>query len=306
MKWIEATMKTKSEEIDDLCAQLEELSIQGIFIEDEADFQSFLVNNQQYWDYVDEELTNQYRGQSRIKFYVEDNAEGYALLEQIQKNLNRSVTSNVVDSEDWENNWRQYYQPIEIGRRLIIVPDWLETENQERIQLRLEPGLAFGTGAHATTQMCLEALDAMDLRGARVLDLGCGSGILGVGALVLGCAEVTACDIDPLAPEAARDNVKRNQVDPKKFRAFTGDILTDAALRKQIGSAYQIVLANIVSDVIIPLSGFVRQFMAEGAGFICSGVIDSRAEEVRAALKNNGFQIEQEKKKEEWYCFVCE
>ena len=305
MKWIEAAIDTNSEEIDTLCFRLEELGVEGISIEDEADFQLFLQNNHQYWDYVDDELSKQYQGLSRIKFYLSDDAKGKQKLNEVQKALNRPVTIQQVDSEDWENSWRQYYEPIKIGARLLVVPDWLDPELHERVALRLEPGLAFGTGGHATTQMCLEVLDGMDLRGKKVLDLGCGSGILGVGALVLGCERVVACDVDPLAPEAARDNVRRNAIDPSRFTAFTGDILVDRTLRNRIGSDYEIVLANIVSDVIIPLSSFAREFMANGAVFICSGIIDSRAEEVRDALLQNGFNIAEEKRKEEWYCFVC-
>ena len=305
MKWIEAAIDTNSEEIDALCFRLEELGVEGVSIEDEADFQLFLENNHQYWDYVDDELSKQYRGLSRIKFYLSDDADGKQKLNEVQKALNRPLTIKQVDSEDWENSWRQYYEPIEIGSRLLVVPDWLDPELSGRAALRLEPGLAFGTGGHATTQMCLEVLDGMDLRGKKVLDLGCGSGILGVGALVLGCERVVACDVDPLAPEAARDNVRRNAIDSSRFTAFTGDILADRTLRNRIGPDYEIVLANIVSDVIIPLSSFAREFMAEDGVFICSGIIDSRAEEVRNALLQNGFHITEEKRKEEWYCFVC-
>lgn len=305
MKWIEAVINTKSEEIDVLCSQLEALGVEGISIEDEADFRQFLDQNRQYWDYVDDELSDQFRGLSRIKFYLSEDVQGKELLKTVQTVLHCEVKTKTVDSEDWENSWRQYYEPIKIGTRLLIVPDWLDPELENRVPLRLEPGLAFGTGGHATTQMCLEALDGMDLQGKTVLDLGCGSGILGVGALVLGCERVVACDVDPLAPEAARDNVGRNRIDASRFSAFAGDILSDMKTRNRIGTNYDIVLANIVSDVIIPLSSFARQFMAQNGVFICSGIIDSRAEEVKAALLQNGFEITEEKKKEEWFCFVC-
>ena len=305
MKWIEAVINTKSEEIDVLCSQLEALGVEGISIEDEADFRQFLDQNRQYWDYVDDELSDQFRGLSRIKFYLSEDVQGKELLKTVQTVLHCEVKTKTVDSEDWENSWRQYYEPIKIGTRLLIVPDWLDPELENRVPLRLEPGLAFGPGGHATTQMCLEALDGMDLQGKTVLDLGCGSGILGVGALVLGCERVVACDVDPLAPEAARDNVGRNRIDASRFSAFAGDILSDMKTRNRIGTNYDIVLANIVSDVIIPLSSFARQFMAQNGVFICSGIIDSRAEEVKAALLQNGFEITEEKKKEEWFCFVC-
>ena len=305
MEWLEAVIETNSEEIDRLCEELAEEGVEGISIEDAADFQNFLTKNRNYWDYVDEELEQKFRGISRVKFYASCDADGERLLDRIQKKLGKNIKVGRVDSGDWENNWRQYYQPIPIGKRLLIVPDWMDAHDGGRVQLRLEPGLAFGTGGHATTQMCLEVLDAMDLEGKSVLDLGCGSGILGIGALVLGCARVTACDVDPLSPEASRDNAARNHIAKERYEAFAGDILTDARIKQRIGKNYDIVMANIVSDVIIPLSAFVREFMAEHGSFICSGVIDSRAEEVRAALKTNGFVIEREMTKEEWYCFVC-
>ena len=305
MEWLEAVIETSSEEIDRLCEALAQEGVEGISIEDAADFQSFLEKNRNYWDYVDEELEQKFRGVSRVKFYASCDAEGEGLLQRVENMLGRKMSVGRVDSGDWENNWRQYYQPIPIGQRLLIVPDWIDAPDGGRVQLRLEPGLAFGTGGHATTQMCLEALDAMDLEGKRVLDLGCGSGILGIGALVLGCAHVTACDVDPLSPEAARDNAARNRIGKGRYEVFAGDILTDAGMKQRIGTNYDIVLANIVSDVIIPLSAFVRGFMAEDASFICSGIIDSRAEEVKAALIANGFVLEREMTKEEWYCFVC-
>ena len=197
MKWIEVALDTSSEEIDNLCLRLDEFGVEGISIEDEADFQNFLENNRQYWDYVDDELSARYSGLSRVKFYLPDDESGTELLSKIKKELDRPVTVAHVDSEDWENSWREYYKPIRIGKRLLIVPDWLEPDTDERTVLRLEPGLAFGTGGHATTQMCLEVLDGLELEGKNVLDLGCGSGILGIGALVLGCESVTACDRTP-------------------------------------------------------------------------------------------------------------
>ena len=305
MKWIEVALDTSSEEIDNLCLRLDEFGVEGISIEDEADFQNFLENNRQYWDYVDDELSARYSGLSRVKFYLPDDESGTELLSKIKKELDRPVTVAHVDSEDWENSWREYYKPIRIGKRLLIVPDWLEPDTDERTVLRLEPGLAFGTGGHATTQMCLEVLDGLELEGKNVLDLGCGSGILGIGALVLGCESVTACDVDPLAPKAAQDNAVRNGIETTKYRALVGDILADTALRQRIGGGYDVVLANIVSDVIIPLSAFVRQFMAEKGMLICSGIIDSRADEVKSALIENGFTITKEMQKEEWFCFVC-
>ena len=197
MQWIEASVETKSEEIDAVCAQLAELGAGGMVVEDEADFRRFLEQNHQYWDYVDDELADKFRGVSRVKFYISDDDEGRALLESIRAELGREIKTAVVADSDWENNWRQYYEPIEIGEKLVVVPEWLEAPEGERIPLRLDPGLIFGTGSHATTRMCLAALEGLSGAGKTVLDLGCGSGILAIGALLLGCERAAGCDIDP-------------------------------------------------------------------------------------------------------------
>lgn len=206
MQWIEVSVPTRSDEIDDVCAQLAELGAGGMVVEDETDFQQFLEQNHQYWDYVDDALEAQFRGVSRIKFYLADDDDGRAQLAAIRAGIGRELTTATVRDSDWENNWRQYYQPIETGERLVVVPEWLDAPADGRLPLRLDPGLIFGTGSHATTRMCLAALEHCAGVDKTVLDLGCGSGILGIGALLLGCAHVTGCDIDPKAPEVAAAN----------------------------------------------------------------------------------------------------
>ena len=305
MKWIEAAVATKSEEIDAVCEQLAALGAGGMVVEDEADFQAFLANNHQYWDYVDDELESKFRGVSRVKFYLSDDDEGRALLETIRTGIGREITTAYVQDSDWENNWRQYYQPIEIGDKLVVVPEWLETPDDGRIPLRLDPGLIFGTGSHATTRMCLAALEHCAAPGKRVLDLGCGSGILGIGALLLGCDSVAGCDIDPKAPEVAEANAALNGLHADRFRVCAGDVLADAPMRASLGAGYDLVLANIVSDVIIPLSGIVGEFLAPDGVFLCSGIIEGRQDEVTAALRRNGFAILEHFNEEEWHCYVA-
>ena len=305
MQWIEAAVATKSEEIDAVCEQLAALGAGGMVVEDEADFQAFLENNHQYWDYVDDELESKFRGVSRIKFYLSDDDEGRALLETIRAGIGREITTTCVQDSDWENNWRQYYQPIEIGEKLVVVPEWLETPDDGRIPLRLDPGLIFGTGSHATTRMCLAALEHCAAPGKRVLDLGCGSGILGIGALLLGCDSVAGCDIDPKAPEVAEANAALNGLHADRFRVCAGDVLADAPMRASLGAGYDLVLANIVSDVIIPLSGIVGEFLAPDGVFLCSGIIEGRQDEVAAALRRNGFAILEHFNEEEWHCYVA-
>lgn len=303
MDYIEVSIKTPEDELDARSDELCALGIGGLIIENESDFEGFLENNHQYWDYVDDELMQRYRGISRIKCYVELNPEGEKLLREL-KSRYEVETKRVCDS-DWENNWKEYYKPIPIGRKLLIVPEWEEVSDPERRILRLDPGLMFGTGSHATTRMCLAALEDRASEGKKVLDLGCGSGILGIGAIVLGCESAVGCDIDPKAPDVVMSNASLNGIFADRLRVYAGDIISDASLRRSLGGGYDIVLANIVSDVIIPLAPFVRDFAASDGTFICSGIIDGRENEVRSALAASGLNIVSHLHEDEWHCFVC-
>ena len=305
MQWIEVSVPAESGEIDDLCEHLAALGAGGMVVEDERDFQNFLETNHQYWDYVDEALENQFRGVSRVKFYLADDEDGRALLDAIRSALGRELTTATVQDSDWENNWRQYYEPIEVGEKLVVVPEWLEAPEDGRVPLRLDPGLIFGTGSHATTKMCLAALERYAAPGKTVLDLGCGSGILAIGALLLGCERAAGCDIDPKAPEVAEANAALNGIGKDRFAVYAGDVLTDAGMRKLLGKGYDIVTANIVADVIIPLSAIVRPFLKADGVFLTSGIIEGRQDEVQAALEKNGFTVVNHRCEEEWHCFEC-
>ena len=304
MRYIEVTVNTPGAEIDARCQEMADMGAGGFVIENEEDFKDFLEQNHQYWDYVDDELENQFAGVSRIKCYLTDDEDGIAVLRRINAAYD-DVTTSYVEDSDWENNWREYYKPIEVGEKLVVVPEWEEAPQDGRLSLRLDPGLIFGTGSHATTRMCLAALEEFSKPGVRVLDLGCGSGILGIGALILGCDSCLGVDIDPKAPDVVMSNAALNGIGADKMTAWAGDIIADSSLRARIGGGYQLVLANIVADVIIPLSAVVRQFMAPGAVFICSGIIEHRWPETEAALISNGFEILDHKSEEEWHCFVC-
>ncbi len=304
MRYIEVTVNTPADEIDARCEQLAALGAGGFVIENEEDFKNFFEHNRQYWDYVDEELENKFLGVSRIKCYLTDDGEGLKVLKKFRDAFPELSTAFVEDS-DWENNWREYYKPIEVGEKLVVVPEWEEAPADGRIPLVLDPGLIFGTGSHATTRMCLAALEKYASPGKRVLDLGCGSGILGIGALLLGCRSCLGVDIDPKAPDVVMHNAALNGIGPERMTAWAGDILGDASLRARIGEGYELVLANIVADVIIPLSGMVQQFMSKDGIFICSGIIENRWPETAEALKANGLEILDHRSEEEWHCFVC-
>ena len=304
MRYIEVIVDTPAEAIDQRCEEMSAMGVGGFVIENEADFRDFLENNRQYWDYVDQELTQQFAGLSRIKCYLTDDEEGRETLRRIRAAYGDVQIAWVEDS-DWENNWREFYKPLEIGSKLVVVPEWEPIPEGGRLPLRLDPGLIFGTGSHATTRMCLAALEDYARPGVRVLDLGCGSGILGIGALILGADSCLGCDIDPKAPDVVMANAALNDLGPERMRACAGDILSNASLRRSFGTGYQLVLANIVADVIIPLSGFVREFMAPGGVFITSGIIEGRQNEVRAAIERAGLRILSHRCEEEWHCFTA-
>ena len=304
MRYIELSLDTPAAEMDIRCDELTALGAEGFVIENEEDLQNFLENNKQYWDYVDDELCKSYSGVSRIKCYLTDDDAGHAVLDRIKAAFPEAVCAYTED-KDWENDWRNYYEPIEVGKRLVVVPEWLDVPDDGRLALRLDPGIAFGTGSHPTTKLCLAALEDYVSESTQVLDIGCGSGILGIGSLILGAKHCTGCDVDPKSPEAAMANAALNGIGEDRLSLCAGDILKDNSMRRRLGGGYNLVLANIVADVIISLSAFARQFMAEDGIFICSGIIDDRAAEVEATLKSNGFEILQHTSEEEWHCFVC-
>ena len=313
MKWKEITVNTDSALLDELAQLLEGAGVDGLVIEDEKDFTDFMENNRQYWDYVDEELMREKRGLSRIKFYLSDDAGGEAALSGIKKLLGESesfkgceISEAPVADEDWEENWKQYYKPTEVGERLIIVPEWETLPGSvERTVLRLDPGLMFGTGTHPTTRMCLENLEKYAGAGRSALDLGCGSGILGIAALLLGCTGAVSCDIDEKAPSVVAENAAMNGITPDMLKVYVGDITSDAGLRAKLSGKYDIVLANIVADVIINLSSCVKRFMAPGGVFICSGIIDGREQETESAIKAGGLTPTGHYHCENWHCFTA-
>lgn len=304
MRYIEVTVDTPAGEIDLRCEQLQAMGADSFVIESEEDFKDFLEHNRQYWDYVDKELEDRFSGVSRIKCYLTDDESGREAMKRMKAAFD-SVSAAYVEDSDWENNWREYYKPLEIGDSLVVVPEWEPIPDDGRTPLRLDPGLIFGTGSHATTRMCLNAIEKLVKPAARVLDLGCGSGILGIGALVLGAGYCLGCDIDTKAPDVVMSNAALNGIGKDKLRACAGDIIADASLRREFGGGYDMVLANIVADVIIPLSRFVPGFMAEDGVFITSGIIDGRQDEVAAAIEAAGLRITGHLCEEEWHCYTA-
>lgn len=303
VKWLEIAVNTTPERLEEAAAKLTAAGMAALVIEDEREFQQFLEQNRQYWDYVDEKLLEQMRGVCRIKFYVTDDEHGRSQLAQYVQGLDFEYTATPLAEHDWAYSWQKYYKPMAVGKRLYIMPQW-EREKpvpEGRVPLYLNPGLTFGTGSHASTQLCLEGVEEHIKAGDRVLDLGCGSGILSIAALVLGAEYAAAADIDPKAVDVAYENAALNGIGKERYAVRAGDILTDQTLEKELGQdQYPLVLANIVADVIIPLSAWVPKVMTEEGLFLCSGIIAPRTQEVADALARNGLRVIRRREKNGW------
>ena len=324
MEWLEVHIDTNHAGLEPLEIFLSANGVDGVVIDDEQDFQSFLENNHQYWDYVDEDLEASMKGKSRITFYLPADGDGFDQLAHLRTALQGFkdahagkygtllMTLENLKDADWENNWKQYYKPMEIGERLLVIPEW-EQENVKgqakyagKVPLILEPGLTFGTGSHATTRLCLTALEEAVHGGETVLDLGCGSGILSIAALRLGAEHAFACDIDEKCVEVAYENAALNGIGRDRYNVRAGNVLTDGAMVAELArQKYALVLANIVADVIIPLSAKAGEFLDTDGVFLCSGIIDTRAGEVADALRQNGWEIETTRSGEGWYSYAC-
>ena len=307
--WLEVTLPVPAERLDRVCDTLTANGMAGLVVEEEGDFLRFLEQNRQYWDYVDEDLAARMKGASRVKFYVPDNEEGQKQLRRYLAGLEEYEPQTVsLREEDWATSWQKYYQPIPVGGRVYIVPDWMRGEPvpDGRVPLYLNPGLTFGTGAHPTTQLCLELLEEVLKPGDKVLDLGCGSGILAIAALILGAARAVGVDIDPKAADVAFENAALNGIGPDRLRVYAGDVLSDKKLAAKLEPGQnRVVLANIVADVIIPLSTKAGEFMTPDGVFLASGIIEGRQEEVRAAVESNGFTVVKHLERNGWHAFLA-
>ena len=302
-KWLEVAVNTDAAHLDEVCAKLTAAGMDGLVIEEEGEFLRFLENNRQYWDYVDQELLDRMKGVARVKFYVTDDDLGRRQLADYTDGLGFEYTVTPLLEDDWAYSWQKYYQPLEIGTRLYVVPEWMRDQPVPggRVPLYLNPGLTFGTGSHASTQLCLEGVEEHTAPGLPVLDLGCGSGILSIAALVLGASQAAAVDIDPKAVDVAYENAALNGIGKDRYLVRAGDVISDAALVRELAQTrYHLVLANIVADVIIPLSARVPELLDRDGLFLCSGIIDTRAQEVADALARNGLRVTRRREKNGW------
>ena len=320
MDWIEISITTTSSGIEPVCGNLYQLGITGLQIEDETDFKEFLENNRQAWDYVDEELIKEKEKDTCIKAYVSDNASGNEMLLSIRQAMDAlkeydvngeygklEISLGNLSEEDWANNWKKYFHPMNVGKKILIKPEWEDLkEPTDRLVFNINPGMTFGTGSHYTTQLCIEELENFVDSSKSVLDLGCGSGILSVISLMLGAKSALAVDIDPNCIDIAYQNAKRNNVSTENYDVVSGNILNDENICKYIQKdKYDVVLANIVADVIIASMPLVKTCIAEDGVFITSGIIEDRIDDVRTALDENGIEILRINQRKDWAAIVA-
>lgn len=314
MNWTEAKIYTTTAGIDHITGALMQIGITGFVIEDAKDFENFLTDTTIYWDYVDEDLMKLKECETSVTIYLADTPQGKEQLAEIKSALLRlksedvdsqlgrlEITLGNIKEEDWENNWKQYFKPFEVGEKLAIKPSWETYENKEnRIVLEIDPASSFGTGTHTTTQLCLENIEKYIKPNDRILDIGCGSGILSIGALLLGATSAFAVDIDENAVNISKENAEKNGFTADKFTSFCGNFIVDEKLREKAGEGYDIIAANIVADVIIALSPIFKNHLKKGGILVSSGIIDGRVDEVYDAIKSNGFEILDVKTRSDW------
>lgn len=296
MKWTKFTLKTTTEAVDLISNMLDELGIEGIEIEDnvplsEADTKGMFI------DILPELPPDD--GTAKVSFYLEDLSNLEDLLRNIEEGLDdlsefvnvgeRTIAVSETEDKDWINNWKQYFKPFTVDD-ILIKPTWEEipAEHADKLLIEIDPGTAFGTGKHETTQLCIRQLDKYIKGGEKVLDVGTGSGILGIAALKLGVSEAFGTDLDENAVVAVRENLEANHIPAEKFGVVQGNIIDDKAIQDQVGyECYDIVVANILAPVIIMLQGEIAPHLKHGGIFITSGIINTKEEDVRQAMEAN-------------------
>ena len=315
INWIEVKISTTTDAIDSVSGILLSIGISGFVIEDANDFNEFLTSTEYRWDYIDEELMQRQNSPTSITVYLPENEQGKQWLFEIKDRLETAkISSPEIDfgtleielknirEEDWANNWKQYFKPLKIGNKLLIKPSWedYKADGDERIILEIDPASSFGTGQHHTTRLCLELLEKSIEKGDELLDMGCGSGILSIGAMLLGAENAVAVDIEENAVASAIENAAKNNIPEDKYIAYCGNVLSDNALADKIDKKYDIITANIVADVLIAMGSLFDRYLKENGILIISGIIEERMDEVINAVENCGFTKLEQNIKEGW------
>ena len=308
MAWLEITVDTAASGVDAAAAALTAGGFADLVIEDQNQFEDFLEQNRACWDYIDESLQQQLQGLSRIKLYLEDtDIQGLSRLEALTASLGLPITVSPMAEVDWSESWKENYPAVEVGKTLVVLPYWLaDADHGNRKPVILDPGLTFGTGAHPSTQMVIEAMETLVTPESACLDLGSGSGILSIAALRLGAKSAVGVDIDPKAEDISRENAAYNGFAAPEFTALTGNVTTDRPLMDRLGQqTYDIVLVNIVADVIISLAPTLPAFLTADSTLILSGILDTRLGDVTAAIRAAGLTVTGIYEKEDWRCVTA-
>jgi len=307
MAWLEITVHTNGADVESTASALTAAGFSELVLEDQQEFEDFLEQNKAYWDYIDEDLQQHLQGLSRIKLYLEDTqTDDLSRLENTVRDLDLRMTVSSLAETNWEESWKDNYPAVPVGKSLIVLPYWLADETQGRKPVILNPGLTFGTGAHPSTQMVMEAMEETIAPGSVCLDLGSGSGILSIAALRLGAKSAVGVDIDPKAEDIARENAGYNGFASPEFTALTGNVTTDRPLMDRLSqTAYDTVLVNIVADVIIGLAPVLPAFLQEHSTLICSGILYDRLPEVITAVEKAGLTVTSQRASEDWRCITA-
>lgn len=318
MEWLELKIHTSSQGIEALCALLMELGAGAVQIEDSAEMKAYLASDDKNWDYVDDELLNIEEDYLYVQLYLTHDADGYALFERIKYGISElakldlgidlgslELEYKVRSDEEWVDNWKKYYKPLEIGKNIVIKPEWEEYNPPEgadgKTVFSINPGHLFGTGLHQSTQLCLEHLEDIVDNESNILDIGCGSGILSLVGLILGAKSAFAVDLEPGCIKVVTENARLNNISMDKLIIRAGNALTDKELIAEIsGKKYNIIVANIVADIIIALLPTVKKNLEDGGLFISSGIITERQADVCKALEIAGFTVENTTFKDNW------
>ncbi len=304
MDWTEVCIRVPGEETDRAAAIANMVVPYGIYIEDYSDLE-IGAREIAHIDLIDEELLARDRTQTLIHLYIspeENPMEAVQFLKErfTAEQIPVEVVTDTVSEQDWANNWKKYFKPLPVGKKLLIRPTWETVENTEgRAVLSIDPGMAFGTGGHDTTRMVLEAIESVVTPDTDVLDVGCGSGILSIASLLLGAKSAVGVDIDAVAVKMAVENGEVNNFTPPRYVMKQGDLV------QEIHGEFDLVVANIVADAIIMLSKSIPQFLKPSGTYIVSGIIDTREQDVVQALTDCGFVIRERRFHGGWLCFVC-
>ncbi len=314
MKFTELTVYTNTFGSEVVGGIITAAGISCYSIEDPADLEALLNDNTVPYDYIEEGLLNKTEGETLVKVYISQDEQGTAQLARIKQGIEAiegdcfgrlCIEENTVDDGDWADGWRQYFHPLPIGEKFIVKPTWEECEPDGRIVLEIDPASSFGTGQHETTALCLRALEHIDVKDKRVLDMGCGSGILGIAAAKCGAKELVLVDIDSVAATIAEENLTVNGVEDK-CKVYCGNVITDEALAKTVfNGKYYLILANIVADVIKGMADMFYDSLEGGGILVCSGVIGGRRAEVEALLAEKGFKLLGTDEENDWVAIKC-